>query len=95
MSAAIKSGVPADEADGQFHAAIAAAADNVMLADLLHQLSAPITLTRRVSLSKPGRPPRSLIEHQRILRAIEARDEREASAAMRDHLTVIARITEA
>ena len=58
----------------------------------MDQLADPIEQTRRTSLSRPGRPPRSLMAHDAILHAIEAQDEDAAAQAMRDHLKVVADI---
>jgi GntR family transcriptional repressor for pyruvate dehydrogenase complex len=90
MAAAIDRGDDPCDADARFHAAIAHAADNPMLEELMGQLATPIALTRRASLSRPGRPARSLEGHRRILEAIVARNEEGASAAMREHLMVVA-----
>lgn len=90
MATAIERGEDPCDADAQFHAAIAHAADNPMLERLMDQLATQIALTRRASLSRPGRPARSLEGHRRILEAIVARNEEGASAAMREHLMVVA-----
>jgi GntR family transcriptional repressor for pyruvate dehydrogenase complex len=90
MAWAVGHGEDPCEADARFHAAIAHAADNPMLEELMGQLATPIALTRRASLSRPGRPGRSLEGHLRILDAIVARNEEGASAAMREHLMVVA-----
>jgi GntR family transcriptional repressor for pyruvate dehydrogenase complex len=73
-------------ADERFHRAIAEAAHNVILSDVMAQLAEPIELTRRASLSRPGRPSHSLEAHRRILEAIERSDERAAAEAMHEHL---------
>ncbi len=90
MAVAIARGEDPSEADARFHAAVAHAADNPMLEELMEQLATPIALTRRASLSRPGRPARSLEGHRRILDAIAARNEEGASAAMREHLVLVA-----
>lgn len=90
MEAAIEShGEPAG-ADAEFHTAIVRAARNPLLERLWSDMSGPIDQTRRASLARPGRPPRSLAAHRRILEAIEARDEDAAATAMREHLSVVA-----
>jgi GntR family transcriptional regulator, transcriptional repressor for pyruvate dehydrogenase complex len=89
MEAAIESdGEPAD-ADAAFHTAIVRAARNPLLARLWEQLAEPIDQTRRASLARPGRPPRSLAAHRAILDAIERGDEEGAAYAMREHLSVV------
>jgi GntR family transcriptional regulator, transcriptional repressor for pyruvate dehydrogenase complex len=90
MAQAIQDGTDPAPADGRFHAAVAQAADSPLLEDLMRQLADPIALTRGASLSRQGRPPRSLEGHRRILEAIEARDENGADSAMREHLMVVA-----
>jgi len=90
MAAAIDAGEDGAEADQRFHGAIARAAGNDLLTSLMDQLADPIDQTRRASLSRPDRPPRSLAAHHKILTAIEAQDEDAATAAMRAHLVVVA-----
>jgi GntR family transcriptional repressor for pyruvate dehydrogenase complex len=90
METAIDSdGEPAD-ADASFHTAIVRAARNPLLERLWADLSDPIDQTRRASLARPGRPPRSLAAHRAILEAIEAGDEDAAATRMREHLSVVA-----
>jgi GntR family transcriptional repressor for pyruvate dehydrogenase complex len=90
MSALVDAGEDAADADRRFHNAIAAASHNEFLVSLMDQLADHIDQTRRASLSRPGRPPRSLLAHDAILHAIEAQDEDAAAQAMRDHLKVVA-----
>jgi GntR family transcriptional repressor for pyruvate dehydrogenase complex len=89
MSAAIDAGEDGANADRDFHGAIARASRNDILIGLMEQLAEPIALTRRASLARPGRPPRSLAAHRTILDAIESRDEEGAVKAMGDHLRVV------
>jgi GntR family transcriptional repressor for pyruvate dehydrogenase complex len=89
MEATIDStGDPAD-ADADFHTAIVKAARNQLLAHLWADLSEPIDQTRRASLARPGRPPKSLAAHRLIFAAIEAGDEDAAAQRMREHLSVV------
>jgi len=90
MAAAIEQGDDGAEADRRFHGAITAASHNELLAGLMEQLADVIDQTRRASLSRPGRPPRSLMAHEQILQAISDHDEDGAARAMRDHLEVVA-----
>ena len=78
-----------EAADRRFHAAIARAAKNKLLLDVMDALEDPIQETRLESLSEPGRPPRSLADHRRIAEAIRREDPRGAEAAMRRHLKVV------
>jgi GntR family transcriptional regulator, transcriptional repressor for pyruvate dehydrogenase complex len=89
MEGAIESGGEPADADAQFHTAIVRAARNPLLSRLWDELSEPIDQTRRASLARPGRPPRSLAAHRAILAAIEDGDEDAAAARMRDHLSVV------
>jgi GntR family transcriptional repressor for pyruvate dehydrogenase complex len=53
-------------------------------------IAAPIAETRRFSLGEPGRPPRSLAAHRRILEAIRRGDGPAARQAMRRHVKMVA-----
>jgi hypothetical protein len=55
-------------------------------------LAVPISETRRSSLGEPGRPPRSLNAHRRILEAIRRGDAPGARQAMRRHVKMVADI---
>jgi GntR family transcriptional regulator, transcriptional repressor for pyruvate dehydrogenase complex len=90
MAAAIEAGEDGADADQRFHGAIARAARNDLIVGLMDQLADPIDQTRRASLSRPDRPPRSLAAHHQILDAIERQDEHAAATAMREHLEVVA-----
>jgi GntR family transcriptional repressor for pyruvate dehydrogenase complex len=90
MAAALERGEDGAEADERFHGAIAKASRNPLLVNLMEQLAEPIDQSRRASLSRPGRGPRSLQAHKTILSAIERQDEDGAAQAMRDHLKVVA-----
>lgn len=92
MAEAIRQGRDPSYADARFHAAIAKAADNPLLEDLIRQLAQPIARTRAASFARAGQAPRSLAGHRRILAAIQARDEHGAAAAMRDHLFLVAEV---
>ena len=90
MAKAIERSQDPAPADALFHDAIARAAHNELLRDLMHQLRDPIERTRRASLSRPGRPPQSLEGHRLIFNAIEAQNEDLAAERMREHLRVVA-----
>ena len=60
--------------------------------DFMAALAAPIAETRRSSLGEPGRPPRSLHAHQRILDGIRSGDPAAARQAMRRHVKMVADI---
>jgi GntR family transcriptional regulator, transcriptional repressor for pyruvate dehydrogenase complex len=90
MATSIERGEDGADADLRFHGAITKASHNELLASLMDQLADVIDQTRRASLSRPGRPPKSLRAHQQIIRAIADQDEERASRAMREHLKVVA-----
>ncbi len=82
----VAAGEPGLDGDAAFHAAVTAAAHNPTLAELMDHLADAITETRSESLAQPGRPPRSLHDHEAIARAIRAGDADAARAAMQAHL---------
>lgn len=90
MAAEIAQGGIGDAADRRFHTAIAQAAKNRLLLDVMTALEDPIQETRLESLSERGRPPRSLSDHRRIAEAIRRGDGRRAETAMRRHLKIVA-----
>ena len=81
------------DGDAAFHHAIAAAARNQVLLHLIDAMADAIQETRVESLSEPGRPPRSLEAHRRILRAIEAGTPPKAAQEMRKHLRQVADVS--
>jgi GntR family transcriptional repressor for pyruvate dehydrogenase complex len=89
MSAEIADGGIGASSDREFHAAIARAAKNKLLLDVMKALEDPIQETRLESLSEPGRPPRSLADHRRIAEAIRRQDARGAERAMRRHVRAV------
>jgi len=86
MEASIAEGDDGIDADRSFHRAIAAAAGNALLRQLLDQLAEVIDRTSAASLTLPGRPPVSLASHRAILSAIAAGDEAAAAEEMRQHV---------
>jgi len=92
MAADIAAGGLGEEGDRLFHEAVTAAARSTLLAEFMAALAVPIAETRRSSLGEPGRPPRSLHAHQRILEAIQRADGPGAGRAMRRHVKMVADI---
>jgi GntR family transcriptional regulator, transcriptional repressor for pyruvate dehydrogenase complex len=90
MEAEVGAGGLGTEGDAAFHHAIALAAGNQILLHLIDAMAEVIQETRVESLSEPGRPPRSMEAHRRILAAIEDRNTELAAEAMRGHLRVVA-----
>jgi GntR family transcriptional repressor for pyruvate dehydrogenase complex len=86
MSSSIAEGGDGIFGDRHFHRAVAGAAHNELLAQLHDQLRELIDRTSEASLTRPGRPPVSLHEHQEIFDAIERGDEDAAVELMREHI---------
>jgi len=93
MHREIEAGGLGTEGDSAFHHAIALAAGNQVLLHLIDAMAEVIQESRVESLSEPGRPPRSLEAHGRILAAIESKSAQAAAAAMRQHLRVVADVS--
>jgi GntR family transcriptional regulator, transcriptional repressor for pyruvate dehydrogenase complex len=93
MEAEIAAGGLGTEGDAEFHHAIALASGNQILVHLIDAMAEVIQESRVESLSEPGRPPRSLEAHRRILAAIESHSTELAADAMRQHLRVVADVS--
>lgn len=92
MAADIEADGLGEEGDRLFHEAVTKTARSALLADFMAALAVPISETRRSSLGEPGRPPRSLNAHRRILEAIRRGDAPGARQAMRRHVRMVADI---
>jgi GntR family transcriptional repressor for pyruvate dehydrogenase complex len=77
------------DGDKAFHHAVALASHNTLLCELMEYSAEDIEETRVESLSQPGRPPQSLVDHRRIADAIRVGDVREAVEAMRAHIFLV------
>jgi GntR family transcriptional repressor for pyruvate dehydrogenase complex len=93
MQAEIDAGGLGTDGDAAFHHAIALASRNEIILHLIDAMAEVIQESRIESLSEPGRPPRSLDAHRRILAAIEARNTELAAEEMRLHLRVVADVS--
>jgi GntR family transcriptional repressor for pyruvate dehydrogenase complex len=93
MQEEIRDGGLGTEGDAAFHHAIAMAARNEVLLHLVDAMAEVIDESRVESLSEPGRPPRSLAAHRRIMSAIEAGSPLAAAEAMRIHLREVADVS--
>lgn len=82
------------ELDEALHAAIFAATQSPRAVRLLDAARAPLDRPRRLGLPEPGRPEATLAEHRRLVDAIQTRDPEFAAAAMRAHLSMVARAVE-
>src|SRR5947209_16918579 len=90
--AKLRRGEQAVDEDDEFHYAIALAARNSVVLQVLDVLMDLLRESRSRSLQVPGRPKRSFEGHRRILRAILKRDAKGAEAAVRKHLEEIEEI---
>ena len=93
MGQEIQSGGLGIGGDAAFHHAIALAARNEVLLHLIDAMAEVIQESRVESLSEPGRPPRSLEAHRRILLGISAGRPEQAAEAMRQHLREVADVS--
>lgn len=93
MDAEVAAGGLGTEGDASFHHAIALASGNQILVHLIDAMAEVIQESRVESLSEPGRPPRSLEAHRRILAAIESQNTQLAAEEMRQHLRVVADVS--
>jgi DNA-binding GntR family transcriptional regulator len=80
--------------DEAMHAAIFGALAAPRAMRLLDAARAPLDRPRRLGLPETGRPEATLAEHRRIVDAIASGDAEFAAAAMRAHLTQVARSVE-
>ncbi len=69
-----------------------AAAHSSLLAEFMRSIAEQIAESRTESLRQPGRPSRSLSQHQAILDAIAAEQPRQAATAMRRHVRTVAKV---
>jgi GntR family transcriptional repressor for pyruvate dehydrogenase complex len=74
------------DADVEFHALLARAAQNGVLLTMLEPVVDLLRASRRVSAARPGNAQRALGEHERILACVEAGDAGWARREMRGHL---------
>ncbi|GDY29641.1 FadR/GntR family transcriptional regulator [Gandjariella thermophila] len=92
MRAQVDRGESGEDGDRRFHEAVTVAAHSGLLAHFMRQITEPIAESRRESLRQPGRPPRSLAQHERIADAIRAGDARAAMRAMHRHVETVSRV---
>jgi GntR family transcriptional regulator, transcriptional repressor for pyruvate dehydrogenase complex len=88
----MRSGEPGIAEDSEFHYAIAVAARNTVVLQVLDVLMDLLRESRTRSLQVPGRLERSFAGHQRVLRAIKRHDAAAAERAVRQHLKEIEEI---
>jgi GntR family transcriptional regulator, rspAB operon transcriptional repressor len=80
--------------DEALHAAIFSAMKAPRALRLLDAARAPLDRPRRIGLPEVGRPEATLAEHRRMVDAIASGDPEFAGAAMRAHLSMVARSVE-
>jgi GntR family transcriptional regulator, transcriptional repressor for pyruvate dehydrogenase complex len=88
----VRRGELAIEEDSEFHYAIAMAADNTVVLQVLDVLMDLLRETRQRSLQAEGRLQKSFAGHQQILAALKRRDATAAEQAMRRHVQDIEEI---
>lgn len=93
MEEEIRNGQIGSNGDAAFHHRIAVAARSSVISRLMDEMAEAVDETRMESLSEPGRPPRSLEAHNRILAAIRQRSPELAGKAMRSHLEQVADVS--
>lgn len=82
------------ELDEALHAAIFSALQAPRALKLLDAARAPLDRPRRLALPEEGRPEATFAEHRRMVDAIASGDPEFAGAAMRAHLSMVARAVE-
>jgi GntR family transcriptional repressor for pyruvate dehydrogenase complex len=92
MRAEIEAGGYGIDGDRRFHAAVTAAARSALLAEFMRSIAEQVSESRTESLRQPGRPSRSLRQHQAIFDAISRGDPARAATAMRRHVRTVAKV---
>lgn len=92
MAKAIADGSLGVEADRAFHSAVVGAARNSILSRFYEEISLDISESRLESLRQPGRPERSLAQHQQIFDAISAGQPKAAVAAVHRHVATVGKV---
>ncbi len=77
------------DANARLHALIRTIAAHETATGIIERLRAQLVRHQFTLSLVPGRPAVSLVQHERIVAAIIARDPDEAEAAMRDHITSV------
>jgi DNA-binding GntR family transcriptional regulator len=80
--------------DEALHAMIFVAVKTPRALRLLDAARAPLDRVRRLTLPERGRPEATLAEHRRIVDAVKSGESELAAAAMRAHLSMVARVIE-
>ena len=80
--------------DEALHAAVFSAIESPRAQRLLDAARAPLDRPRRIALPEEGRPEATFAEHRRLVDAIRSGDPEFAAAAMRAHLSMVAKAVE-
>ena len=80
--------------DESLHGQLFAAIESPRALRLLDAARAPLDRVRRLALPEAGRPEATLAEHRRLVDAVASGDPELAAAAMRVHLSMVARSIE-
>ena len=81
-------------ADVEFHAALAAASHNMMLAATMHLVNSMIADVRIRFFMLPDYIQKSQVSHRAIFEAVKARDEERAQREMNLHLNIVSEFAE-
>jgi len=77
-----------------FHQAIFDLADSPVLSDTMHNIFAHVRSIRKATITQSDRAEKSIIEHMKIIEALEARDTERAERLVRDHSLDLAQFVE-
>jgi GntR family transcriptional repressor for pyruvate dehydrogenase complex len=94
MEAALERGERVVEYDSAFHVAIARAAGNVVLVQLVSAVADALQHSRELSFMQRNAGPVAVAGHKRILTALRERDAEGAGIAMRAHVDDVARLVQ-
>lgn len=81
-----------EQLDIRFHESLAAAGENSLLLDLLHDLNHHLSASRKAALALEGRRRKATAEHLQIYEAIKAGRPDQARARARKHLEATGRV---
>ncbi|HEX7680007.1 MAG TPA: FadR/GntR family transcriptional regulator [Thermoanaerobaculia bacterium] len=78
--------------DTAFHHVLARATRNRVVVSIMATLNDLLVESRKLTLKQTGRPGRSILGHEAVVRALRRRDARAAAEAMREHIDQIAEL---
>ena len=82
------------EANIAFHQAIFDLADSPVLSETMHNIFAHVRAIRKATITQSDRAEKSIVEHMRIIEALEARDTELAERLVREHSLDLAKFVE-